>query len=79
MEVECVKMQMKYCEDERFQSYSLTSWPKISKMFPKKLSKMLENVSIDGRHIMSLIQICHCCVKRNKETLMAHTLTLHAK
>jgi hypothetical protein len=63
MEAECVRMQTKYCEDERFQSHSLTSWPKIFKMFPDNLPKMPENVSIDGRRILGSIRIGHCCVK----------------
>jgi hypothetical protein len=57
-------MQKKYCEDERF---------------PNNLLKMLKNASIDGQHILSSIQICHHCIKKNMGILVAHTSTLHAK
>ncbi len=47
MEVELVRTQAEYCEDGRFQSHNLTSWPKISEMFPNNLSKIVENANID--------------------------------
>jgi hypothetical protein len=47
MEAEFIKMQAEYCENGRFQSHNLTSWPRISKMFLDNLPKMVENVSID--------------------------------
>jgi hypothetical protein len=47
MEVELVRMQVEYCDDGRFQSYGLTSWPRISKMFFDNLPKMVKNASID--------------------------------
>ncbi len=43
MEVELVIMQAKYCEDGRFQSHSLTSWLRISEMFPDNLPKISKN------------------------------------
>jgi hypothetical protein len=43
MEAEFVKMQAEYYENGRFQSHNLTSWLRISKMFPE----MVENVNID--------------------------------
>jgi hypothetical protein len=47
MEAKLIKMQAEYCEDGRFQSHNLTSWPKISKMFFDDLPKMAKNASID--------------------------------
>jgi hypothetical protein len=48
MEVKLVRMQAKYYEDGRFRSHGLTSWLRISKMFPDNLPKMAENANIDG-------------------------------
>jgi hypothetical protein len=53
MEAKLIKMQAEYCEDGRFQSHNLTSWPMISEMFLDNLRKMAENVNIDYVNIPS--------------------------
>jgi len=47
MDSDLVRMHVKYREDGRFQSHDLTSWSRISEMFPHNLPKMAENASID--------------------------------
>jgi hypothetical protein len=48
MEAKLIRMQVEYREDGRFQSHSLTSWPRISKMFLDNLAEMVENENIDS-------------------------------
>jgi hypothetical protein len=47
MEAKLIKIQAEYHENGKFQSYGLTSWPKIFEMFPNNLSKMQKNESGD--------------------------------
>jgi hypothetical protein len=47
MEVKFIRMQAEYRENGRFKSHNLTSWPKISEMFPNNLPKMTKNENIN--------------------------------
>jgi hypothetical protein len=47
MEAKLVRLQAKYHEDGKFQSHGLTSWLRISEMFPDNLPRMQKNASID--------------------------------
>jgi hypothetical protein len=47
MEAKLIRMQAEYREDGRFRSHGLTSWPRISEMFPDSLPNMQENASIE--------------------------------
>jgi hypothetical protein len=47
MEAKLIKMQVEYREEGRFRSHGLTSWPRISEMFPDSLPNMQENASIE--------------------------------
>ncbi len=68
------KIASRYHEDGRFQSHSLTSWLKISKMFLDNLPKMQENASIDWvTHPKVNWEYVTILLKKKKGNLVTHT------
>jgi len=64
IEVEFIRIRMKYHEDGRFWSHGLTSWPKIFEMFFDNLPKIGECKHRLGNTSQVWLGICHCCVKK---------------
>jgi hypothetical protein len=47
MEVDFIWIQVGYCEDGKFESHSLTSWPRISNFFVNSLLKLQQIKNLD--------------------------------
>jgi len=77
MEAKLVKMQTKYCENGRITWFDVMGHD--IRDFFDNLPKMQDNANIDWRTHPKFDWECHCHVKKNRETLMAHTSMFHTK